>query len=143
MVGKIQIVVKTITKHHFAAGCLQRSWVCDCPFHGPPCLCVRDILNPTVNSWGHGGLYTECIFFPRPYPERVAVVNKQPVSFFLSFFLGPDLTRAKTTFNIFFQFQQFHQIKPIQPIPKSENPKYPNIQISKYPNIQISKYPKI
>ena len=73
------------------------------------------------------------LFFPRPNPERVAVVNRQSVSLLLS--SRPDLTKAKTTFMIFFQFQQFHQI---QPIPRSENPKYPNIQISIYP-----KYPNI
>ena len=61
----------------------------------------------------------------------MAVVNRWAVSFMFFFFLL-DLTRATTTF-VIFQFQQFH--------PKSQNPKYPNIQISQIS--QISKYPNI
>ena len=62
--------------------------------------------------------------------KGLVMVNRWAV--FSSFLL--DLTRAKMTFVIFFQFSQN---------PKSQNPKIPNIQISKYPNIQISKYPNI
>ena len=74
------------------------------------------------------------LFLPRAYPERMAVVNRWPVSLLLFLLFLLDLTEAKITFIILFQFPQNHKIT------KSQISKYPKIQQSKYPNTQIPKY---